>query len=67
MFWGFMLESTHMEVTGGMQNKNIALETMQLKDKYWGVSCLGTGLRFGFFLEILQFRIEGRSLMGISS
>lgn len=27
MFSGFALESAHMEVTGGMQNKNIALET----------------------------------------
>lgn len=46
-----MLESTHMEVTGGMQNKSIALETMQLKEKHWGVSCLGTDLWVAFFFR----------------
>lgn len=60
IFSGFVLESTHMELTGGMQKKNIALEP-GIKRKKMGCFLFRNKLfwflfAFGFFL--IDFAVQ---------
>lgn len=54
MFSGFALESAHVEVTGGMQNKNIALET-GIKIKEMGCFLFRNKFLWFFFPLFLGF------------